>query len=150
VRLGYDVEHLYLAVRAWDSEASAIRARVTRRDDIAGDDYITVHLDTHDDRRRAYLFAFNSLGIQSDGIYNEGTSVGRNFDANVDRTWDGVLRSQGTLTEDGFVVEAAIPFSTLRFAAGAGRRWASTCSGGLRARRRACRGGRCRGRPHRC
>jgi hypothetical protein len=123
VRLGYDVEHLYVAVRAWDSDATAIRARVTRRDDIAGDDYVTVHLDTYDDRRRAYVFAFNPLGIQSDGIYNEGTATGRNFDANIDRTWDGVLISKGAVTEDGFVIEAAIPFSTLRFAAGADRRW---------------------------
>ena len=123
VRLGYDAEHLYLAVRAWDSDASAIRARVTRRDDIAGDDYVTIHLDTYDDRRRAYVFAFNPLGIQSDGIYNEGVSTGRNFDANIDRTWDGVLRSKGAVTEDGFVIEAAIPFSTLRFAGGADRQW---------------------------
>ncbi len=123
VRLGYDVEHLFLAVRAWDSDATSIRARVTRRDDIAGDDYVTIHLDTYDDRRRAYVFAFNPLGIQSDGIYNEGVSTGRNFDANVDRTWDGLLRSKGAVTEDGFVIEAAIPFSTLRFAAGADRPW---------------------------
>lgn len=123
IRLAYDREHLYIGVVAWDSEAGGIRGRVTRRDDIFGDDYITVHLDTYDDRRRAYVFSFNPLGIQGDGLYNEGVSTGRNFDGNIDRTWDGVLVSKGQITEAGYVVEAAIPFKTLRYEAGPDRRW---------------------------
>lgn len=56
VLLGHDTERLYIAFRAHDTEAAAIRGRVTRRDDIFGDDYVTLHLDTYDDRRRAYVF----------------------------------------------------------------------------------------------
>lgn len=123
VRIAYDRDNLYFAIRAWDAEAAAIRGRVTRRDDIFGDDYVTLHLDTYDDRRRAYVFSFNPLGIQADGLYNEGVSTGRNWDANIDRTWDGVLTSQGRVVEDGYVVEAAIPFKTMRYQAGADRRW---------------------------
>lgn len=123
VRFAYDADYLYVVIRAWDSEPAAIRGRVTRRDDIFGDDYVTVHLDTHDDRRRAYVFSFNPLGIQSDGLYNEGVSTGRNFDANVDRSWDGVITSKGLITVDGYVVEAAIPFKTLRYQAGEDQRW---------------------------
>jgi hypothetical protein len=121
--VAYDKDHLYLAVHAFDTDPGAIRARVVRRDDVFGDDYLSVYLDTYDDRRRAYVFSFNPLGIQADGLYNEGTAVGRNWDSNVDRTWDGVLESKGALTDDGYVVEAAIPFRTLRFRAGADRRW---------------------------
>jgi hypothetical protein len=123
VRVGYTRDHLYLGVRAWDSEPEAMRGRVTRRDDIFGDDYITIHLDTYNDRRRAYVFSFNPLGIQGDGLYNEGVSTGRNWDSNIDRTWDGVLTSAGRLVEDGFVIEAAIPFKTLRYAGGADAQW---------------------------
>lgn len=122
-RVGFDSDHLYVAMRAWDSEPDAVRGRVTRRDDIFGDDYVTVHLDTYNDRRRAYVFSFNPLGIQGDGLYNEGVSTGRNFDANIDRTWDGVIRSKGLITADGYVVEVAIPFKTLRYQAGADQRW---------------------------
>lgn len=123
VRIGYDRDNLYVAVRAWDSDPAGIRGRVTRRDDILGDDYITLHLDTYNDRRRAYVFSFNPLGIQGDGLYNEGVSTGRNWDNNIDRTWDGVLVSKGRIIDDGYVVEAAIPFKTLRYEAGADARW---------------------------
>jgi hypothetical protein len=54
-------------------------------------------------------------------LYTEGTTIGRNWEGNVDLTWDGVLASQGRIVEDGWTVEAAIPFRTLRYAAGADR-----------------------------
>lgn len=114
VRIAYGPEHLFVAFIATD-EATDVRARVTRRDDIAGDDFVMLYLDTYNDRRRAYVFWFNPFGIQADGIFTEGVSTGRNFDGNIDRTWDGVLTSKGTLTTTGYVVEAAIPFTTLRF-----------------------------------
>lgn len=121
--LTYTSEHLYVAFRAFDSDPSAIRARVSRREDIFNDDYFAVYLDTYDDRRRAYVFYFNPLGIQADGIYTEGLGVGRDWGRNVDLTWDGILESKGALTSDGYIVEAAIPFKTMRFQAGKERRW---------------------------
>jgi hypothetical protein len=115
VRLAYDREHLYVAFRAFDRDPAAIRARMARRDDVSADDYVGLYLDTFDDRRRAYVFHFNPRGIQSDGIYREGSSL--------DLSWDGLLRSQGTLLPDGFLVEAAIPFATLRTKAAQRHRW---------------------------
>jgi hypothetical protein len=123
VLLAYDRDHLYVAIRAFDSSPEDVRARVARRDDIAGDDFVTLYLDTHNDRRRAYVFSFNPFGIQSDGIYIEGTAVGRNWDDNVNRTWDGVLTSRGAPGPDGYVVEAAIPFKTLRYQPASTQQW---------------------------
>ncbi|HEY7547630.1 MAG TPA: DUF5916 domain-containing protein, partial [Blastocatellia bacterium] len=77
----------------------------------------------YDDRRRAYVFYFNPLGIQADGIYTEGASTGRVWDKNIDFSWDGILTSKGRVADDGYVVEAAIPFKTMRFQSGKGRRW---------------------------
>jgi hypothetical protein len=121
VLLAADATHLFVAFQAFDSEPASVRARVSRRDDVFQDDYVTVHLDTFDDRRRAYVFHFNPVGIQSDGIYNEGRAVGRDWAANVDASWDGVLVSKGVVNGEGYVVEAAIPFATLRYQAGPGR-----------------------------
>ncbi len=121
VRLAADGERLYLAFLAFDSEPGSVRARVSRRDDVFQDDYVTVHLDTFDDRRRAYVFHFNPVGIQSDGLYSEGTAVGRDWASNIDASWDGVLVSKGAVNGEGYVVEAAIPFATLRYQAGPGR-----------------------------
>ena len=114
VRFAYGDSHLYVAFIATDDPAG-IRSRVTRRDDIAGDDYVMLYLDTYNDRRRAYVFWFNPFGIQADGMFTEGQSTGRNFDGNIDKTWDGVIESKGQLTATGYVVEAAIPFKALRF-----------------------------------
>jgi hypothetical protein len=121
IHLAYDARHLYLAVAASDSDAEGVRGRITRRDDLAADDYLRLYLDTYDDRRRAYVFSFNPLGIQSDGLYNEGSAVGRDWDDNIDWSWDGVLESKGRANDDGYVVEAAIPFKSLRYASG--RAW---------------------------
>lgn len=114
VLVAYGEKHLFVAFAVTDDPAG-VRARVTRRDDIAGDDYVMLYLDTYNDRRRAYVFWFNPFGIQADGMFTEGLSTGRNFDANIDKTWDGILESKGQLTTSGYVVEAAIPFKSLRF-----------------------------------
>ena len=71
VHIAYGPEHLYVAFIATDDPAR-VRARVTRRDDILGDDFVTIYLDTYNDRRRAYVFSFNPLGIQGDGMFTEG------------------------------------------------------------------------------
>lgn len=59
VWLAADRERLYVAFRAYDSDASAIRARVARRDDVGQDDFVSLLLDTCDDRQRAYRLLFN-------------------------------------------------------------------------------------------
>jgi hypothetical protein len=111
----YDREYLYFAFLAYDNNPSAIRAPVSKRDDVLNDDYVTVMLDTYADRQRAYVFNINPLGIQSDGIFTESAST--------DYTWDGIFESKGSLTKDGYVIEAAIPFKTLRFRTGKDAAW---------------------------
>jgi hypothetical protein len=118
VRLAYDAERLYVAVEAFDSDPGGIRGRLTRRDDLAADDYLRLYLDTYDDRRRAYVFSFNPLGIQADGLYNEGSAVGRDWEDNIDWSWDGVLESKGNVGDAGYVLEIAIPFQSLRYLRG--------------------------------
>jgi hypothetical protein len=44
IYFAYTREHLYIAFRAFDSNPSAIRARVGRREDIFNDDYVTLYL----------------------------------------------------------------------------------------------------------
>ncbi len=134
VFLAYDRDRFYVAFHAYDREPSAVRAHVSRRDDVYTDDYVTLFLDTYGDRRRAYRFDFNPLGIQADGIYTEGLTAQRNVGQVTtttpdviytggtgtasDLTWDGILLSKGSLTSDGYVVEVAIPFKTIRFQVG--------------------------------
>jgi hypothetical protein len=112
--LGYDANFLYLAFRAHD-EASKVRATVAKRDAIFDDDYVRVLLDTYNDRRKAYDLYFNPLGIQADAIFTE--TGGDDFSVDV------VMSSQGVVTSEGYTVEVAIPFKSLRYEPGESRLW---------------------------
>jgi hypothetical protein len=105
--LSYDDDNLYVVFICKD-EPRAVRAHLAKREDIALDDTVSVYLDTFRDRRRAYVFTANPLGVQLDGIITEGQS---NPDYNFDTLW----YSRGQLTQDGFIVWIAIPFKSLRF-----------------------------------
>jgi len=66
--VGYDRENLYIGVRCFDSSPNAIRASLTKRDSVYGDDEITIYLDTFNDKKRAFAFQVNPYGVQTDGI----------------------------------------------------------------------------------
>ncbi|MDT7542246.1 MAG: hypothetical protein QOE33_2150 [Acidobacteriota bacterium] len=112
--IGYDSKFLYLAFKAYDDPAQ-VRARIAKRDAIFDDDYIGVYLDTYNDKRKAIEFFFNPLGVQADAVRTEGS--GEDFSI------DFVHESKGLMTTDGYTVEAAIPFKSLRYTAGKSQLW---------------------------
>jgi hypothetical protein len=113
--LGYDSRTLYIAFRCFDDPAK-VRATIAKRDNVLfTDDTVRILLDTFDDKRRAYVLVFNALGIQQDGVRTEGLDV--------DFSVDIVMESKGTLTRDGYTVEVAVPFKSLRYEAGRGKLW---------------------------
>ncbi len=114
VLVGYDARFLYIAFRAHD-EAGKVRATVPKRDNIWADDYVGMFLDTFNDKRKAYALFFNPLGVQADGTITVG--------AGEDYSIDIVMESKGVVTEDGFTVEIAIPFKSLRYESGKGKLW---------------------------
>jgi hypothetical protein len=112
--IGYDQKTLYFGFHCYD-DPTKVKATVGKRDQIFGDDNVRVFLDTFNDQRRAYIFGWNPLGIQQDGIVTEGSG----WDFSVDI----VMESKGMLTSDGWTVEVAIPFKSLRYEAGKGKLW---------------------------
>ncbi|HQU84642.1 MAG TPA: carbohydrate binding family 9 domain-containing protein, partial [Pyrinomonadaceae bacterium] len=114
VLLMYDEKNLYVAFKCWD-EKDKIRATVAKRDEILNEDNVRMWLDTYNDQRRAYVIAFNPLGIQQDGIFTEGQ--GADFSVDI------VMESKGVIEDWGWSVEAKIPFKSLRYVAGKGKLW---------------------------
>jgi hypothetical protein len=114
VMLGYDSRFIYIAFHCFD-EPDKVRANVPKRDNIWEDDYVGILFDTFNDQRRAYEFDFNPLGIQADGIWTEGQ--GEDF------SLDLVMESKGLVTTDGYTIEIAIPFKSLRYVAGKDKLW---------------------------
>ena len=112
--MAYDAKALYMAFRV-KQDRTTVRATVARRDNIWNDDYIIMYIDTFNDQRQAYAIGLNPLGIQADGTFTEG----RGEDYSVDI----IMESKGVLTEDGFTIELAIPFKSLRYEAGKDKKW---------------------------
>ncbi len=114
VRIGYDSKFIYVAFRAYD-EPGKVRATIAKRDAVFDDDWVGIWLDTFNDGRRAYELIFNPFGVQADAIFTEGV--------NEDFSIDIVHESKGVLLEDGYAVEVAIPFKSLRYEAGKDKKW---------------------------
>ena len=106
--LGYDAKNFYAIFVCFDSDRKGIRAHLTARDNVFGDDFVDLWLDTFHERHRMYEFQVNPLGVQGDGIDDDTNN-------NEDFTFDTVWHSRGKLTEEGYVVWIAIPFKSLRF-----------------------------------
>ena len=111
--IAYDPSNLYVGVRAHDPEPAKIRARLRDRDNAFQDDFVGVVLDTFNDERRAFEFFVNPLGVQMDLMQNDVTG-------SEDESWDALWESAGRVTQTGYEVEMAIPFSSLRFPRTAG------------------------------
>ena len=80
-RVAYDTSYLYVAVRAFDSDAGKIVGIRTRRDSSSPSDWIRVIIDSYHDRRTAYEFAVNAAGVKQDRYWfadgNQRPELGR-------------------------------------------------------------------------
>jgi hypothetical protein len=108
--LGYDEKNLYIAFRAYDSQASKIRSTISKRDGCMEDDWVLAMLDTFNEKRRAFSFLINPAGVQMDMM-----RVEEGGNDNMDDSWDTVFYSEGKVDAEGYTVEMAIPFKSLRF-----------------------------------
>jgi hypothetical protein len=108
VRVAYDRERLYVAFRATDPNPSAIRANLADRDVPFLDDTVGFMIDTFNDGRRAFQFRVNARGVQMDAVNSD-------VDGSEDWSWDAIWESASQVSADGYTVEVAVPFSSLRF-----------------------------------
>jgi len=105
--MAYDAENLYFAFKCYDREPDKIKAAVANRDTIRADDFICINLDSFNDQQSLYAFYVNPFGIQTDSRYASGTE-----DFSVDFIW----ASAGRIDPDGYSVELAVPFKSIRYA----------------------------------
>ncbi len=106
-RILYDEEAVYVGVHAYDSEPERIVGLLTRRDESSDSDWLSVSLDSFGDRRTAFDFEVNPVGVKRD--------VYRYDDTGEDETWDAVWDVATAIQDDGWCAEYRIPFSQLRF-----------------------------------
>ena len=111
VRFVYDDAALYVGARLLSS--GSVQAPLSRRDDGDQVEYLQVELDTYRDRRTAYMFGVTAAGVRLDHYHPT--------DNEDDKDWeyDPVWQARTVVTETGWTAELWLPFSQLRFNAGA-------------------------------
>ena len=111
VRLAYDRDALYIAVRCQDRSPRQIVATEMRRDaELRDNDNVEIVLDTYHDHRNAYYFATNAVGALVDGRVTENQ--------NPRMEWDGIWNVRTRIDDQGWTAEFEIPFKTIGFSPG--------------------------------
>ena len=109
VRILFDDDHLYFALRCFDSEADRLVANQMRRDaELDENDNIQIILDPYNDRRSGFYFSTNPLGARQDMLL---TDEGRTRN----QAWDSVWQSRTHIDSLGWSAEVAIPFDQVRY-----------------------------------
>lgn len=109
VFITYDNEKVYFGVKCYTEDPSQIVGKVQTRDLLSkDDDLVVILLDTYRDKRSAFGFFVNPLGVQIDMRVADD---GRNLDLN----WDAVWESAAVKTPEGWSAEFAIPFQSITY-----------------------------------
>ncbi|MEM9647203.1 MAG: DUF5916 domain-containing protein [Bacteroidota bacterium] len=131
IRVAYSKSTFYVAVVCYDSEPEKLVVSDSRRDaDLTDEDSFLFIIDTYHDRQNGFLFGTNAQGMEYDAqIDNEGKG---NFNANRQQggviggtniNWDASWMVRTQMGDYGWSAEFAIPFRSLRFAAGSNKTW---------------------------
>ena len=113
-RMFHSESHLHYGCHAFDPEPEKIRGRLSDRDNAVADDTVGIAIDPFNSKTRSFVLDVSAGGVQNDRLYTEESR-------RSDPSWDTIWDSAGRIVDDGYVVEAAIPFSSLRFPRTAGK-----------------------------
>ncbi|MEQ1758933.1 MAG: DUF5916 domain-containing protein [Vicinamibacterales bacterium] len=118
VWLFFDGDNVYISARCWDSDPSSIVSTELRRDNntiFNGNDIIAIALDTFHDGRNSLLFTINPSGGRQDGqVTNE-----RQYNGD----WNPIWRVQTARFDQGWTLEMALPFKSIRYGGAPGQLW---------------------------
>ena len=111
----YGSDALWVAIRAHDSSPEGIAGQLTRRDEHSYSDEVAVAVDSYFDRRTAFIFSVNPVGVRKDIYMFE--------DGREDESWDAVWDVASAVDGDGWTAEFRIPYSQLRFSGAPSQDW---------------------------
>ncbi|NND78877.1 MAG: carbohydrate binding family 9 domain-containing protein [Maribacter sp.] len=110
IRIAYDKQNIYISVICYDSDPEGIKAFQMKRDEsLETDDRFRWVFDTFMDKRRAYFFEINPLGLRGDGLISSGQGQTLNQD------WDGIWKAWTHIGDFGWSAEIRIPFRSINF-----------------------------------
>jgi len=110
VRLTYDEENIYIFVinhLSEDHQGEYVVESLRRDFNFGRNDNFLLALDTYDDQTNGFSFGANAAGAEWDGMMYDGGRMNLN--------WDNKWQSTVVQHEDRWVIEAAIPFKSIRY-----------------------------------
>jgi len=111
----YDNDYLYVGIRSFDSQPDKIVKRLSRRDNLEGD-YVSVQIDSYNDKRTAFVFSVTAAGVKEDMVISDD---GNNNNIN----WDPIWYVETQIDDKGWTAEMKIPFTQLRFSKKGEQSW---------------------------
>lgn len=105
IKILYDDQNVYVAIRAFDSEPDKIDRRIGRRDDFAGD-IVGVCFDSYFDHRTGFEFDLTAAGSKLDLLL---------LNDSWDTNWNAVWHGKVGVEDSAWTAEMKIPLSQLRY-----------------------------------
>ena len=110
VRITYDENFIYVGAICFDELDGKYVIQSLKRDfSYPISDAFAVFLDPFGDQTNGFSFAVNPMGVQREGLLQNGGSRG------VTTAWDNKWFSKVTRDQNKWIVEMAIPFKTIRY-----------------------------------
>ena len=113
IKILYDNQNVYVAIRAYDDEPEKIDRRIGKRDDFAGD-IVGVCFDSYFDHRTGFEFDLTAAGSKLDLVL-----LNDSWDTNWNAVWDGKVGME----DSAWTAEMKIPLSQLRYGEKAIQTW---------------------------
>lgn len=114
LKILYSETTLYIGVYAEAANGNYVVSSLKRDFGAASNDNVSFLFDTFSDGTTAYFFGVTPYGVRREGLVSEGGS-------NFNNTWDVKWQAEATRFDDHFVIEVAIPFTSLKFLEGAAK-----------------------------
>lgn len=121
-RLLYNDDFIYIGIRAAVKSDNYVVTSL-RRDFIgSSSDNVTLMFDTFKDGTTAFLFGMTPYGVQREAF----VSVGGSDPNSLNTSWDQKWQLESAMYADHYILEAAIPFSSIKFHEG-DKTWRVQC-----------------------
>ncbi|MBK8383022.1 MAG: carbohydrate binding family 9 domain-containing protein [Ignavibacteria bacterium] len=106
VKIFYDDDYIYFGYTCYEKDMQSVRASLSDRDRMYGDDWVGPFIDTYSDLKQGFEMYVNPKGIQGDLLWTSNSE-----DSNYDIIYD----SEAKMYKDKWTAEMRIPFKSLRF-----------------------------------
>jgi len=118
LKILYDDNNIYVAIRAFESEPEKIIRKGGRRDEFNGD-VVGVNFDSYHDHRTGFEFDVTAAGQKIDLILTNPS--------NGDANWNAVWYAKTGIEDSAWTAEFEIPLSQLRYSGDNEQIWGMHC-----------------------